>query len=359
MTPILPAGAIDPVTQRVMRFFRATVLVVWGLVAVSALAADPAWSKDPWFFGLLLGSLAVELTVTWIPRTWLGLDSRILAQLLAPIIWLSVIVSFLGQPHISLVYWFAVPVAASFSHVRRAIRWLVLGAAAACAGLLVIGLGYSQPLDAQAASIEVFNALALFVLMGVFASHMARGIRNANRRIAELAGRDELTSLMNLRSFAEAAEIEHEQAVRARRPHAILLIDIDELQMINQRYGHDSGDRAIALVASVLSRSLTGDEILGRYSSDKFLLFLPTLEGGRADETARRIRNTVYASTMDVDSKVVRIKVNVGVAKFPVHGVSVPSLINAADADMRLDRSGRTPPGEIPVFRRRSGTTTS
>ena len=64
-----------------------------------------------------------------------------------------------------------------------------LGAAAACAGLLVIGLGYSQPLDAQAASIEVFNALALFVLMGVFASHMARGIRNANQQIAELAGR--------------------------------------------------------------------------------------------------------------------------------------------------------------------------
>ncbi len=101
---------------------------------------------------------------------------------------------------------------------------------------------------------------------------------------------------------------------------------------------------------------MSGDEILGRYSSDKFLLFLPSLQGGRADEAARRIRNVVYSSTMHAASDVVRIKANVGVAKYPVDGISVQALINAADADMRLDREGREPPKEMPVFKRRSGT---
>ena len=169
------------------------------------------------------------------------------------------------------------------------------------------------------------------------------------------SSRDELTRLPGRQSFLRHAELVHARAIEAKTAYAIELIDINNLKAINDAHGYAAGDRAVNLVAEALQRLRGPDEFLARYDGDKFIMLVKRLEGDRADELARRIRSAVFSTTFDVDTELVRIKANVGSARYPIDGVTLNALISAAERDMKLDQRGRGPKGKKPVFRRRSG----
>ncbi len=179
-------------------------------------------------------------------------------------------------------------------------------------------------------------------------------VRAQTRAVAK-SGRDELTQLPGRMAFLRDAEAIHESASETRLPYAIELVDINNLRAINDTYGYVAGDRAIVLVAEALQRLKEPNEYLARFDGDKFILLIPKLEGDRVDDLARRIRSVVFSTTFDADMEVVRIKANVGIARYPVAGINLNALISAAERDMKLDQRGRIPPDKKPVFRRRSG----
>ncbi|MGD8809472.1 MAG: GGDEF domain-containing protein [Gammaproteobacteria bacterium] len=177
----------------------------------------------------------------------------------------------------------------------------------------------------------------------------------AEARAAAAGGRDELTGVPGRQAFLREAQRFHSLAEENKLPYAIVIVDINNLSSINDTFGYGAGDRAILVVAQALERLCAAEERIARYEGDKFVVLLPQLDGNRADELAKRIRSVVFATTIGVDSEVVRIKANVGIAKYPLAGVTTSALLSAAERDMKLDQRGRTPPGRKPVFRRRTG----
>jgi diguanylate cyclase (GGDEF)-like protein len=147
-----------------------------------------------------------------------------------------------------------------------------------------------------------------------------------------------------MRAFARLAEQEHELASRVERAYSILMVDIDHLKAVNDTYGHEAGNRAVKLVADALQRLTRSTDIVARYGGDEFIVLLANADRAAAEEVAQRVRNVVFATTLEVDVKMVRLKVNVGAASFPENGNALQPVMTAADRLMYKDKELRDPP---------------
>ncbi|MFL2546456.1 MAG: GGDEF domain-containing protein [Candidatus Rariloculaceae bacterium] len=87
------------------------------------------------------------------------------------------------------------------------------------------------------------------------------------------------------------------------RPYSILMVDVDNLKSVNDLMGHDGGNRALILVADALLRITRSEDITARFGGDEFILSLPGMDREVAEEVAQRVRNMVYASTLEISSK--------------------------------------------------------
>ena len=195
--------------------------------------------------------------------------------------------------------------------------------------------------------------LAPFVLVAFSTTLLVDNINTAKSRIRALSDRDELTSLYNMRAFARLAEQEHETSSRVERAYSVLMIDIEHLKIVNDTYGHEAGSRAVKLVAEALLRLTRSTDVVARYGGDEFIVLLGGANKEIADEVAQRIRNVVFSTTLEVDVKMVRIKVNVGAAAFPENGNNLQAVMAAADRAMYKDKDLREPPkGKLIIHKR-------
>jgi diguanylate cyclase (GGDEF)-like protein len=94
-------------------------------------------------------------------------------------------------------------------------------------------------------------------------------------------------------------------------------------------------------VAEALLRLTRSTDV---YGGDEFIVFLGGADKDIANEVAQRIRNVVFATTLEVDVKMVRIKVNVGAASYPDQGNNLQAVMATADRNMYKDKDLREPP---------------
>lgn len=347
----MAAPASRPATRSAaLRFYYAAEWLIVGFIVAAALVVQPEWRDNlvfPVAAGVYLVGALVLARLRWPVRNEL---TRAVTGFVLSLIGIAAVLWYAGPVLSGLLVVFVFPTTAAWLALprSRAIPVMALAWALTAAVTLSTNPG-------------VFDALYAGVLCGCYfltariAETTARAAARSEAQAIASDARDELTQIPGRRAFLRQAELVHGQAVNGKIPYAVELVDINNLRSINDTYGYVAGDRAIVLVAQALQRLRAPEEYLARYDGDKFVLLIPRLEGDRADDLARRIRNVVFSSTVDVDTEVVRIKANVGIARFPIAGITLSALISAAERDMKLDQHGRERPGKKPVFRRRSG----
>jgi diguanylate cyclase (GGDEF)-like protein len=140
------------------------------------------------------------------------------------------------------------------------------------------------------------------------------------------ASSDSLTSLANHRRLFEVLHTEIERSKRTERGFCLLLLDLDGLKGINDRFGHLAGDRALFRLARTLEDCCRSIDTAARQGGDEFALVLP--ETGPADATlvARRICDLLAKDTEEP-----ALTVSFGVASYPKEADSVGTLLYAAD----------------------------
>lgn len=160
--------------------------------------------------------------------------------------------------------------------------------------------------------------------------------------LENLATTDSLTRLHNRRHFLERAEAEFERSRRYQRPLSIFLLDADHFKNINDNYGHEMGDQALRLLASICRQNLRQLDVIGRYGGEEFVAFLPETSMAKAMEVAERLRAGVEGIKLGVAGGEVQLTVSIGVATATAQTDSIAALINEADRALyEAKRAGR------------------
>jgi diguanylate cyclase (GGDEF)-like protein len=157
------------------------------------------------------------------------------------------------------------------------------------------------------------------------------------RHLYESSVHDPLTHTFNRRYLADRMLAEIARARRAHGDVTVLMIDVDALKTVNDRFGHLAGDRALCTVAAGIQRALRVEDVFARYAGDEFVVL--TLGTDRADamRLAERIRRTVEGLHMSARGQEVPITTSIGLAslaELPASDEPVTALLALADARM-------------------------
>jgi diguanylate cyclase (GGDEF)-like protein len=151
-----------------------------------------------------------------------------------------------------------------------------------------------------------------------------------NLAVAEVrAATDALTGLPNARSLRENLVRMVAQASRSNLTLSAILCDLDHFKQINDVYGHDKGDQALAAASTALRSSLRDSDLAGRYGGEEFLILLPDTPLEGAVVLAEKLRDEVaMVSVPGVDRA---ITASFGVAAFPDDTADGDMLVRMAD----------------------------
>jgi diguanylate cyclase (GGDEF)-like protein/putative nucleotidyltransferase with HDIG domain len=154
---------------------------------------------------------------------------------------------------------------------------------------------------------------------------------------------DPLTELPNARGFYMMLEQRIAECQRMNRePVAVVCMDIDDFKIVNDTYGHSTGDRLLASVAGVVRRELRQMDILTRYAGDEFVAIMPMASSKMAVSISERMRNAVEEQLFSVRTgTMVGLGVSLGVACFPDDGETSEELLSAAARRMQTDKNSR------------------
>jgi diguanylate cyclase len=198
-------------------------------------------------------------------------------------------------------------------------RWTVFGPlACAIVALLYSAIAFAD-LGPQALQRALISALIIPVLVGAplffYFSMRLRGLAVTNRKLGLVARTDSLTSCLNRGAFTARVETVLEDE-RGPKSGALLMIDADNFKLINDLYGHDIGDEALALLARAIRSSLRAGDLLGRMGGEEFGVFLPGLDQNDTETMAERIRLAVQTLNFAPAGQPHELTVSIGGAVF-------------------------------------------
>ena len=154
-------------------------------------------------------------------------------------------------------------------------------------------------------------------------------------RSRDLAMRDDLTKAFNRRFFESYLDEEIERSRRYGTLFSIIFLDLDDLKMVNNYYGHLTGSRVLQEVAKRMLSAVRGIDKVVRFGGDEFCIILPQTDQEQAIAVANRVRKAMTAGSFHIEPDLeISITASFGIATYPTHAVTKEGLIRQADAAM-------------------------
>ena len=173
----------------------------------------------------------------------------------------------------------------------------------------------------------------------VMASTAANALRNAQlfEEMEHRARTDFLTGLPNHRFFQATLSVELARAQRHNHPLSLLIIDLDFLKEVNDKFGHPSGDMVIRRVAETIRGSCREIDFAARYGGEEFTVILPETPLAGAIQVADRIRERISSEHFP---RIRNVTASVGVSNYPENALTKEDLIRVADKALYIAKNG-------------------
>lgn len=168
-------------------------------------------------------------------------------------------------------------------------------------------------------------------------------IREANEILDELSKSDELTQLLNRRGFLTMVRDEIEKPENEGKTGVLIFADMNNLKVINDRFGHDDGDFSLRMVADILKKSFgENDPVVARFGGDEFCVFyIEDREITSYEQIRTRVKEETERQNAATD-KVYYVSVSMGFCRFECNlNVELSDMLDKADADLYEDKKNK------------------
>lgn len=161
-------------------------------------------------------------------------------------------------------------------------------------------------------------------------------LRRQRRRSDELlryqACHDDLTGLLNRRTFMERLHDNLVQVRRSRLPASLCFMDLDRFKAVNDRCGHRAGDELLRQLASLMRQAVRESDTLARLGGDEFGLLLRDCDPEQALRVAGDLRDRIRDFRFNWRDQVFDVGISIGIAAVTADAASAAELLGAADA---------------------------
>ena len=285
------------------------IAFIAGIMALNAWRPSRAWTIMG--AGLVLMALTHAIELTFSTTSFPGLE---LTTLLGPI----------GLSLIGLASWWP----STLSTQLRLEGWGLLVGPTLFGWMTVALVAYGNFVELGAAGLGLATATLVLVMIRTgltFRENIA--IAEELRSEVAQSNRDALTGLLNHRSFHTALAAEVEAAHRRGTDLSLVVFDIDDFRLINDRCGHEAGDSVLRQLAERLDNRLRNEDHLARIGGEEFACLLPDATGTAAWLVAERAREMVEQLTFP---GVGAVTVSAGVCDL-AHAATAAELLRLAD----------------------------
>jgi diguanylate cyclase len=232
-------------------------------------------------------------------------------------------------PEVGVMFLCTLFVVFSFSSLRSTPRQTMVIWTAMALGMSVLFLLTDKPIAMPHGSyLERVATMLVFILtigrcmfVGMFSSSLKQSLyqsgqklKEAYKRIEELAELDELTGSFNRRCIMRMLDEEIARAGRNASPCSIALIDLDWFKRINDAYGHPTGDEVLRTFAITMFANIRSADRFGRYGGEEFLLVLPDMAAEKAVRALDRLRAIIGDLDWSAFSPGMTVTISAGVA---------------------------------------------
>lgn len=195
-------------------------------------------------------------------------------------------------------------------------------------GHLIGFLSVDDPESGRRPEREEVEVLEIFADQAVVALRNARLMAQARRQ----AERDPVTGLYNHRAAHARLETGVRAALETGQPLGLIALDMDDFKMINDTYGHLTGDLALRHVAGLLERCARASDTAARLGGDEFILILPGASHSQSVDVARRLLALLAELPLHIaETGYVPLRLSVGVAACPDDANQPHTLLTTAD----------------------------
>ena len=178
--------------------------------------------------------------------------------------------------------------------------------------------------------ILIWNSFVRFAFY-IIIIYILSMLKTTLRIQTELSNHDPLTNVFNTRAFYRITAQEKERARRYQHPLTICFIDVDDFKLINDQFGHSTGDMLLKIVADTIAKNIRSMDIVARMGGDEFTLLLPETDEKQAENAICKIR-LLLDNAMKTNHW--QVTFSMGVVSYYSPPVSVDEMLKKADALM-------------------------
>ncbi len=158
--------------------------------------------------------------------------------------------------------------------------------------------------------------------------------KKAQQMIHHMAYHDPLTGLPNRALFNDRLNIAIARSQRNGKKIAVMMLDVDKFKNINDKYGHETGDKLLKSVADRIGGVLRKSDTIARMGGDEFLIIVPEMENVKDVMAVAQKILTLFQTPFDCNGFQLRSSTSIGVAMYPEDGDNGEMLIRCADIAM-------------------------
>lgn len=215
-----------------------------------------------------------------------------------------------------LMYFVIISFYATVYHCRYSMISGALSSAGYITALFLLGEGLS---------FESLCRVIFLFAFSCFSGFVNERLKEYNLQMATI---DPLTRLYNRQYFYDEFENILEENSKSHTDVSLLVFDVDNFKMINDRSGHLEGDRILTEIGEIIGGIIRNRDIAARFGGDEFVIVLPKSDRSQVDDLCEQLNRQITERFYGM------VSISIGKAVFPENGVTFKELFHAADMDM-------------------------